>query len=239
MTWPTHPGDRDHNSKTSAGGNVTAGKVTKADGSGAVEWGNVEADEVTYDNATSGLAATTAQAAIDELADGIDRDAYNLGASLSGAVTVDRDNGTWQYGTLTGNVTLTFSAVDSGKDIGFTLELTQDGTGGRTITWPGSVTWLGGSEPTHDTTADTTTLWTFLSRDGGTTWIGGQLGGSSVGALDDLSDVTITSPAADEVLRYNGSAWVNDDRIWRPLMDGAGNVITDSGTGEAVMALSS
>jgi len=28
-------------------------------------------------------------------------------------------------------------------------------------------------------------------------------------ALDDLSDVTITTPATDQVLKYNGSAWVN------------------------------
>jgi hypothetical protein len=28
-----------------------------------------------------------------------------------------------------------------------------------------------------------------------------------------------------------------DVRIWRPLMDGAGAVVTDSGTGEAIMAL--
>src|SRR5262245_10148368 len=30
-----------------------------------------------------------------------------------------------------------------------------------------------------------------------------------VAALDDLSDVTLTSPATSEVLTYNGSAWVN------------------------------
>jgi hypothetical protein len=29
-------------------------------------------------------------------------------------------------------------------------------------------------------------------------------------ALDDLSDVTITAPVADQVLRYNGTTWVND-----------------------------
>jgi hypothetical protein len=32
---------------------------------------------------------------------------------------------------------------------------------------------------------------------------------STVGSLDDLSDVTITSPTTDQVLKYNGSAWVN------------------------------
>src|ERR1044072_6348222 len=34
-------------------------------------------------------------------------------------------------------------------------------------------------------------------------------GGGVVGVLDDLTDVTITSPATNNVLRYSGSAWVN------------------------------
>lgn len=33
--------------------------------------------------------------------------------------------------------------------------------------------------------------------------------GSGGGALDDLTDVTITSPSTNDVLKYNGSAWVN------------------------------
>lgn len=35
-------------------------------------------------------------------------------------------------------------------------------------------------------------------------------GGSSVGALDDLTDVAISSPSTGQVIKYNGSAWVND-----------------------------
>lgn len=34
-------------------------------------------------------------------------------------------------------------------------------------------------------------------------------GGDGGGALDDLSDVAITSPATTQVLRHNGSSWVN------------------------------
>lgn len=36
---------------------------------------------------------------------------------------------------------------------------------------------------------------------------GGGGGGASV--LDDLTDVTISSPTSGQVLKYNGSAWVN------------------------------
>lgn len=38
-----------------------------------------------------------------------------------------------------------------------------------------------------------------------------QIDGISVGAsaLDDLTDVTITTPATNDVIKYNGSGWVN------------------------------
>jgi len=43
-----------------------------------------------------------------------------------------------------------------------------------------------------------------------TTVIGGSAGaGGGASALDDLTDVTITSPSTNQVLKYNGSAWVN------------------------------
>lgn len=39
---------------------------------------------------------------------------------------------------------------------------------------------------------------------------GSPIGGGGGGALNDLSDVTITSPSSGQVLKYNGSAWIND-----------------------------
>jgi cytochrome c1 len=38
--------------------------------------------------------------------------------------------------------------------------------------------------------------------------------------LDDLTDVTITAPAADDDLRYNGAQWVNDPRKWEAVTNG-------------------
>ena len=56
--------------------------------------------------------------------------------------------------------------------IGFTLEL-KNGTGGPYgIAWPGSVRWAGGTTPTRTETAGQSDVWTFVSSDGGTTWIG-------------------------------------------------------------------
>lgn len=52
------------------------------------------------------------------------------------------------------------------------------------------------STPTDDTHAATKA------------YVDANSGGAS--AINDLSDVTITSPSSGEVLKYNGSAWVND-----------------------------
>ena len=42
-------------------------------------------------------------------------------------------------------------------------------------------------------------------------WENGTVsGGGGASALDDLTDVTITTPTSGQVLKYNGSAWVND-----------------------------
>jgi hypothetical protein len=41
------------------------------------------------------------------------------------------------------------------------------------------VTWLGGTTPTHTTTASTVTEYEFWTDDGGSTVIGGQLGAAS------------------------------------------------------------
>jgi hypothetical protein len=58
------------------------------------------------------------------------------------------------------------------------------------------------------------------------------------GALDDLTDVTITSPAAADRLRYSGTAWVNSALIWTPLtvFDGTTWLPLVDGSGNAIMA---
>jgi hypothetical protein len=64
--------------------------------------------------------------------------------SQSGAYAVDWNNGQHQRITLTGNPTLSFTALDQGGAAKLTLVVIQDGTGGRQITWPGSVLWPNG-----------------------------------------------------------------------------------------------
>jgi hypothetical protein len=73
--------------------------------------------------------------------------------------------------TLDDNCTFTFSGTAASVACGFTLILRQDGTGSRTVTWPASVDWPGGTAPTLTTTASAVDVFTFLTVDNGTTWL--------------------------------------------------------------------
>lgn len=56
----------------------------------------------------------------------------------------------------------------------------------------------------YDIANDTTSFnYKYIENSGG--------GGGGASALNDLTDVTITSPAAGQKLAYNGTAWVNDN----------------------------
>lgn len=75
-------------------------------------------------------------------------DAGNSGTAL----TIDWTNGKQQIVTLTGNVTFTLSSPTTG--VAYRLILVQDGTGGRTVTWPSSVKWENDTPPSIVTTAN-------------------------------------------------------------------------------------
>ncbi len=72
------------------------------------------------------------------------------------------------YLELTANCTLT--APTAGVGVWFDLDLLQDGTGSRTVTWFGSLKWPGGSAPTLTTAANKMDSFTFHCDDG-TNWI--------------------------------------------------------------------
>jgi len=89
------------------------------------------------------------------------------------AATIDLENGNFYKITLTANCTLTFSNPPASGTAGsFTLFLVQDGTGSRTVTWPGTVDWSAATAPTLTTTAAAVDVLTFITLDGGTIWNG-------------------------------------------------------------------
>ena len=94
-------------------------------------------------------------------------------ANTSTTYTIDLTNGNVFELTLTGNCTYTFSnPPGSGIGGSFTLIQKQDGSGSRTVAWPASVDWAGGTGPTISSGANDVDVFTFVTTDAGTTWYG-------------------------------------------------------------------
>lgn len=88
----------------------------------------------------------------------------------AGALTLDLSTASIFKVANNANVTaLTIAGALAPFGTSFALELTADGTL-RTWTWPASVTWLRGA-PTLTSTNGKRDLFSFVTLDGGTTWL--------------------------------------------------------------------
>lgn len=95
-------------------------------------------------------------------------DAGNSGASI----TLNMANGNVQKLTLTNNCTISLTSPAGGAYRSLMLYVFQDGTGSRTITWPGSVKWGTAGAPVLSTAATKMDKILLDTVDGGTTWYG-------------------------------------------------------------------
>jgi hypothetical protein len=95
----------------------------------------------------------------------------------SSTLTVDLSAGSVFSVSLNANITtLTISNAPSAASgtshaMTFTLALTADGTQ-RTIVWPASIKWAGGTAPSLTATNGKIDVFTFLSINAGTNWLG-------------------------------------------------------------------
>jgi hypothetical protein len=114
------------------------------------------------------------QMAANELQQPALRDAREVmvtNASATGAVDLDLAAGNAFALTLTGNVTLSFAnEPGAGVALGVSVACTQDGTGGRTVTWPAGVLWAGGTPPTLSTAGGARDLFALVRLGG--VWYG-------------------------------------------------------------------
>jgi hypothetical protein len=100
------------------------------------------------------------------------RELYQNHGNTGATETINMANGNVHRCVLDANCTFTFSGAVSGKATTMTLLVVQDGTGGRTATWPGSVMWPAAVAPTLTAAANAVDMLRFLTVDGGTTWYG-------------------------------------------------------------------
>ena len=90
------------------------------------------------------------------------------------SVTLDISAGSVFTITLAHNIgTFTWSNPATSGDVSaFVLKVTQDGTGNRTIAFPASVDFAGGTAPTLSSGANDVDIFVFVTSDGGTTYFG-------------------------------------------------------------------
>lgn len=92
---------------------------------------------------------------------------YTNNGNSGAAKTIDWSASPVQRITLDASCTLTFTAPNGISDV--LLHITQNGTGGYSVTWPASVKWSGGTAPTITTTAGAVSV-VRLFYDGATYW---------------------------------------------------------------------
>lgn len=116
--------------------------------------------------------------------------------------------------TLTANLTIALSgAATAGYESSVLVILRQNATGGWSVSWPGSIDWLGGSAPTVDTTPLTATFVMLETVDGGITWWGFPIGGDpgTASPLTTKGDLyTFTTDNARLAVGSNGTGLIAD-----------------------------
>ena len=94
-------------------------------------------------------------------------------SSSGGTATFNLQLGDSFTTTLTENTTFAFSNPPAGTGLGaFIIKVKQDGTGGRTLAFPGTVDWAGGSAPDVSTGANDVDIFVFVTVDAGTIYYG-------------------------------------------------------------------
>ena len=133
-------------------------------------------------------------------------DTLNTVASSTSALTINFSTAPdWDI-TLTAACTFTLSgAPASGTPAVLTLILRQDATGSRTVTWPGSVTWISGAVPTLHTAASSVDIVQLITVDGGTTWLGVQAAPTNTrGYLGSASSTTTFTTSSSSPVQVTG-----------------------------------
>ncbi len=193
-----------HKTFDDAGDPIPAGMVPIADGLGQVDYVDsstftpttMAAVDVTITDTGGFFTATNVEAALQELAK---KDlGYSAHGNTGAAETFDALTG-WHSATVDMASTFTFTGATSGLVASMVLELAE---AGFTVTWPGSVSWPGGTAPTLSGSG--TDILIFFSRDGGTTWFG-FLAGSGSSTDTDTTTFGLHVHVADERHLSDGS----------------------------------
>ena len=157
--------------------NIVVGSVTAA--SGSVSGNFSVAGTLTYEDVTNidSVGLITARNGIDVLAgistfQGVDNEKrVTEKINAVSGTAIDCAEGNYYTKTVTGATAFTFTNVPTSVAYFLTIEVTCNGS--NAVTWPASVKWPADTAPTI--TDGKTTLFMFVTDDGGTRWRGCSL----------------------------------------------------------------
>ncbi len=145
--------------------NITVGSITAA--SGSVSGNFSVAGTLTYEDVTNidSVGLITARGGIDN------QKRYTESINTVSGTAIDCAEGNYYTKTVTGATAFTFTNVPTSVAYFLTIEVTCNGS--NAVTWPASVMWPADTAPTI--TDGKTTLFMFVTDDGGTRWRGSSL----------------------------------------------------------------
>ena len=157
--------------------NIVVGSVTAA--SGSVSGNFSVGGTLTYEDVTNidSVGLITARNGIDVLAgistfQGVDNEKrVTEKINTVSGTTIDCSEGNYFKKTVTGATAFTFTNVPTSVAYFLTIEVTCNGS--NAVTWPASVKWPADTAPAI--TDGKTTLFMFVTDDGGTRWRGSSL----------------------------------------------------------------
>lgn len=203
---------------------------SNASGSGAGVWGPGSSTDnaIARWDGTSGTVLQDSYPTIDDTGN-LDLAGHELrdyshqvvAANTGAAYEIDWSAGTVFELTLTDNPTFTFANESAGRAI--TLILIQDGTGGRTVTWPGAVDWANGTAPRLSTTASAINVVTLICQNDGST-----ISGFSEGDNIDERGVVFSDAGTDPTNFFAG------DNAGNSAASGTNNVNVGANTGQKI-----
>jgi len=140
-------------------------------------------DVTTQGTAEASKAVTSDGSLVTNFADGVvqrpemkDYSETKTALVAAASIAIDMTSGNVFTITPDQNTTFTFTNPSpTGKSCAFTLIWTQDASD-RTITWPATVDWAGGSAPSVTSGSAKIDIYTFFTLDAGTIWYGFQAG---------------------------------------------------------------
>ena len=126
-------------------------------------------------NVTAGVVTATTFYGDGSNLDGVAAAGYvgQTTAAQSGTTTIDLSAGNVIYFTQDTDTTVAFASTEAVQELLF-IRTKDDTTTARTITWPDSIIWNGGSAPTliDSNSSDDVQIFNLTTRDQGVTWYG-------------------------------------------------------------------